>query len=88
MLDSICVTGVGDAYDQKGYTDYVTKVKKIRLAMIILLPILVFIFALCVGGYVGDDDGLPSGFCACFTIFFLGLALLYLAILTPLFTAL
>jgi hypothetical protein len=35
MLDSTRVTGVGEAYDQKGYTDYVSKVKDVRLAMLI-----------------------------------------------------
>jgi len=84
MLDSTCVTGVGESYDQKGYTDYVTKVKNVRRAMLILLPIFVFLFAACIGIFVLDDDGsLGDGFCVFLTIFFLGLAMLYLAILTP-----
>jgi hypothetical protein len=82
---TICQQGYTNDYDQTTYDKYLKRVKSIRAAMVVVPLIIASITAVIIG-LIADDGGC-GGFMAGAITFFALLAILYLAILPPVFTA-
>lgn len=79
--DSVCIHGIVEKYNQKAYNSYVKKIKQTRIAMAVVIPFIALFFAV-IARYLVDSREIGVLF------FFIFTAVLYIAILVPLYVAL